>query len=330
MEKDPYEGSLDGIHWYKIDPLAVGYHLRKYGHARKRNGNEIYVFNMKKEFQPGDFARFPNEQIPRILEILKANVHPVWSSVAAWQDHHDIVVCGSDNDMMGYDSTEPKCRTEMTPHDFMTIALRLEEGMGISNESTPEQRRHVTEVLTELGINQADTLKGRDASGEWIHPFGFVRSKWLSVNETEIKSQISYLEFCRRLCVEPIEKTLEQHVDEYDAGKFDPMKPMQAFTPGAMWFDVKPENFVGFHKGYPVFWNESLHSYESYLDVRNIPELEFQKGDPVWYRNCTEFWHYGWFNSENHVKTQKGTVSFGKEMRPAIVDGESVYPPFKD
>lgn len=136
-------------------------------------------------FYTGEYCRFPNEEIPRIFDILRANGHPVWKDTAAYQSHHDIVYCSLDGDMMGYTSTEPECATELTRHDFMCKALRFDLISPFLDNEYP--REQVSQITMEIR-----KLTGDYHGGLSIH-----------LNDGH-KHGLSHTEWCKRLCIEPI------------------------------------------------------------------------------------------------------------------------------
>lgn len=194
---------------------------------------------MKNEFKPGEFCRFPNEEIPRVLDILRANGHPLWKSTAVYQRDQDIIACSNDGDLMGYWSKEPEIKTELSRHDFLVKALRLEEGMGMrSDTSTPDQRAHISSEMEKVGIKIGMSIKLYSAERNSIIMLKYE----LAVCSKKVPVDIPYLEWCKRLCVEPIgqvdtlqdgdwfEGTLDQYAEAKrlsnlcNGGVYDPYK----------------------------------------------------------------------------------------------------------
>lgn len=161
---------------------------------------------MKNEFKTGEYCKFPNEEIPHILDILRANGHPVWKGTAVYQLDQDIIACSTDGDLMGYWSKEPEIKTELTRHDFMCKALRLEEGMGISyNNSSICQIKHIARSIIDIGLTAAgsvDFYHDHDFSSD-LNTFAISGNMFQLCFEVST-THIPYLEWCKRLCVEPI------------------------------------------------------------------------------------------------------------------------------
>jgi hypothetical protein len=75
--------------------------------------------------------------------------------------------------------------------------------------------------------------------------------------------------------METVEKTLEQHVDEYDAGKFDPMKEFEVSN-GSSWHRPPRCSYSPHYVGISA---EGMHvidtcgEFLAYPNIRNIPEF---------------------------------------------------------
>lgn len=156
-------------------------------------------------FNPGEYCRFKSEEIPHILDILRANGHKVMES-HAFEKYDDAIIMNDNGDLHGIsvrDYQFNEC-TELSRHDFMVIALRLEDGMGICYEdSTSKQRRHIYDEMRYLGLN---VYGDRTGSGfDSVNSYYFDGSHWLSTDEDN--NYIPYHDWCQRLCVEPIVET---------------------------------------------------------------------------------------------------------------------------
>lgn len=185
---------------------------------------------MKKEFKPGMYCKFPNEEIPRILDILRANGHIIYSDrqpttywgYVIFQPNHKQFMAHDD-----IDSVRAHClkdENELSRHDFMVKALRLEEGMGICYEdSTSKQRRHIYDEMRYLGLN---VYGDRTGSGfDSVNSYYFDGSHWLSTDEDN--NYIPYHDWCQRLCVEPIgTKSFQDEYVEMEFGKPEERYPM--------------------------------------------------------------------------------------------------------
>ena len=223
---------------------------------------------MKKEFKHGDYCLFHNEEIPRILDILRSNGWKVWINNVP---DGDYVVMTQDGFISnpGDPCKSPFYKlSELSRHDFMVIALRLEEGMGILfNETTTEQRKHIQDSFVELGVKC-------DPMPEHLEKYCYLFSdgEWMSCQPYHIKKAISYLDWCKRLCIEPIgiEPTAEP--------VFDPSKPFEVSN-GHGWGQATISGKTGAFTHYVGKSKGGLHviqtpaGFVEYLDIRNTEEF---------------------------------------------------------
>lgn len=161
---------------------------------------------MKKEFTAGMYCKFPNEQIPRILDILCANDHRMNFGHAA--ESNDCVLVDPSGRLSPFTSSLMTDAylpyKEIDIHSFMIIALRLEEGMGIHwEQSSIGQRQHIAVEMENLGIKQTVPTQER---GETRYGGSFMLSsgEW-KMTTASVKHQIPYTDWCARLCVEPVD-----------------------------------------------------------------------------------------------------------------------------
>lgn len=286
---------------------------------------------MKKEFTPGMYCKFPNEQIPRILDILRANGHKVWNHENVFNQNDNAIVLSSDGDLHGIDCNEyrfDKQDTELSRHTFMVIALRLEEGMGILfNETTTEQRKHIQDSFVELGVKC-------DAMPEHLEKYCYLFSdgEWMSCQPYHIKKAISYLDWCKRLCVEPIgnEPTAEP--------VFDPSKPFEGcFDPdGEEW--QRFEVYIGYDKQCEQHVVGTHIGYTGVKFIRNIQEfnasmLKVGEGIIVNSHPC----HYGklfvmlplgvlyCFDTRENLKSNDETIK-GRKVEIKVVETKTTKP----
>lgn len=240
---------------------------------------------MKNEFKTGDFCRFPNEEIPRVLDILRANGHPVWRSASVYNDKDNIIICLSDGDMSGEEEINMGAyddATEFSRHDFMCKALRLEEGMGMRHEdSTKEQRQHIHTCLSELGVI---VYEKADYSVESGYPNLYFDGDHITGRSSfGIGGNfIPYLEWCKRLCIEPIglssqdvmnEVLPDSHPMKEVEPVFDPSKPWEFRAECSKW--ANGFHYIGIdHDGRHVVRDLEWTLYFIFSDnIRNIPEF---------------------------------------------------------
>lgn len=224
---------------------------------------------MKNEFKPGDFARFSNKEIPRILDILRANGYDCPSYVV--ESYKNAVGFGQSHQMHSFDSTYHGYDNELSRHHFIVIALRLEKGMGISvKDSTREQRIHICDKMASLGINQYLDKDERLKQGQYDNSFYFDGNEWLSCDNRDlyITNAIPYLDWCKRLCIEPI------GIESSTEPVFDPSKPFEVMT------DISHEIWSARPNAYYVGKDSSGNhviqlsdGYYAYSFIRNIQEF---------------------------------------------------------
>lgn len=152
-------------------------------------------------FNPGEYCRFKSEEIQRILDILRANGHDVIDNEYPYGE--DCVFCFPTGGMSHFARslmTDGFVNyTELSLHDFMVKALRLEEGMGING--TPKQKKHIVETVESLGMNVSEHFD----DAQYEHNIGLIRDCWHSTSTG--LTLIDYTELCKRLCIEPIVET---------------------------------------------------------------------------------------------------------------------------
>lgn len=239
---------------------------------------------MKKEFTPGDYCRFPNSEIPRVLDILRANRWKVFNLKTDFSDCMCIMYDGYEL----IPNQEPD-EHELSRHDFMVIALRLEEGMGICGVgSTNEQRAHINRVLHDLGLSVNCIQEDCPCTPL---PREFRGGMFMAV--IGCQNPIPYEEWCRRLCVEPIGETCDIHSTDmtgkcFNCGfvlpdhqpqtqtqpEFDPNSNFEVSDDGVEW--LYADNFihyVGKTKGGRHVIQMSDDKVSIFLHIRNTPQF---------------------------------------------------------
>lgn len=133
-------------------------------------------------FNPGEYCRFSNEEIPHILDILRANGHDVIDNEYPYGE--DCVFCFPTGGMSHFARslmTDGFVNyTELPRHEFMVKALRIGWRLGARMIDIPQQQRqHIIDELITLEVELTNDIE-------------------------KTLSDIPYLEWCRRLCIEPI------------------------------------------------------------------------------------------------------------------------------
>jgi hypothetical protein len=83
-------------------------------------------------FKPGEFCRFPNSEIPAMIELLRENGHPVWDDESVIVYDSDIIVCVGDGDILATNYAHGlDASTELSRKQFLHKATR-----GKSQEDT--------------------------------------------------------------------------------------------------------------------------------------------------------------------------------------------------
>lgn len=212
-------------------------------------------------FNPGEYCRFSNEEIPRILDILRANGHDVIDNEYPYGE--DCVFCFPTGGMSHFARslmTDGFVNyTELPRHEFMVKALRIGWRLGARMIDIPQQQRqHIIDELITLEVELTNDIE-------------------------KTLSDIPYLEWCRRLCVEPI------------------VEPKQGL----------PEN------GWAILCTEESMAHPMWMTmIKSIgdtyaPSRSFNG----WCLNSL----YG-INEINFGDCSNGTASFGPEMRLITID----------
>lgn len=157
-------------------------------------------------FKPGDYCRFTPEEIPSIIALLKANGWEVSSHKEWTLENVQDCICILVQSNLTFTPNQDIRSNELSRHDFMVTALRLNEGDGLrADMSTPEQRRHISEELEKLGVNQFVPNSDR-LPMEYDLCFYLDSEEWLtsSLEEGCVKNHVPYSEWCKRLNETPI------------------------------------------------------------------------------------------------------------------------------
>lgn len=90
------------------------------------------------KFEPGEYAKFPNSEIPAMLDLLRDNGHAVYESDAVYQPEMNVILCSTDCDMIGFwaDKFTQNDYTELTREQFLHKATRG-NGIPTSAENAP-------------------------------------------------------------------------------------------------------------------------------------------------------------------------------------------------
>lgn len=241
-----------------------------------------------KTFKPGDYCRFTPEEIPTIIELLKANGWNI-SSYTEWtaENVEDCICIIFETD--GFIPNQTIGENELSRHKFLVTALRLNEGDGLrADMSTPEEMEHIAEVLIGLGVNYQ-----KESMPSYVEFHGFIlgiEGKLLTVFDEVIKNHIDYLDWCKRLNVTPI----GEDSDIFESQPFSDPKMMDAYRMGMArglekqifeklsvkdWLtELKKTKYSVQAKVY-----EKLSHVDSEQDVKQKQPLAYWFGDDIYY-----------------------------------------------
>lgn len=276
---------------------------------------------MKKEFTPGMYCKFPNEEIPHILDILCANGHRMDFNHA--NDYNDCILVNPTGMLVPFNSNLMTDvfipYSELSLHDFMVKALRLEEGIGMLHSSaTKSKMEHIYQELHNLGVYSVQPIlinaSYRNIVFTEKDQGGCFRIT--SAIDELVTINIPYLEWCKRLCIEPIgiEPTAEP--------VFDPSKPFEVSN-GHGWGQATISGKTGAFTHYVGKSKGGLHVIQTtagffeYLDIRNTEEFTAAMLEVGEWMEVTQVGPYeDWI-----VQKMKNTYLYCPEYATVIVDG---------
>lgn len=256
----------------------------------------------RRTFKPGDYCRFKTEEIPSIIELLKANGWGVNKRIC-FNESHDCIIVNEEGGFHSYKlSKSLEAKNVIHRHDFIVTALRLNEGDGLRSDiSTPEQREHVSVELEKLGVDQFVPNSDR-LPMEYDLCFYLDSEEWLtsSLEEGCVKNHIDYSDWCKRLNIEPIgeksvtwinelteiRKDFTNHIPDVgktitlpDGTTVDLTKPLEGSYDYVDYIPIF--HFIGVTMDGNYLVNNKHGGLKEFKHIRNKPDPKFKPVDKL-------------------------------------------------
>jgi hypothetical protein len=308
-----------------------------------------------RKLQQGDFVRLNNDEIPRHIELLRVNGFEIWEDQEKdFSPNDDIIFFSVDGDFLaGNSKNHQSAITELSKHDWVCAVIGLEVGMGMrSDMSTPEQRKHITEQLDELGVRTPIPVNKRDS---FDYPFHLEEEQgWIANNGVNV--HIPYSEWCKKLGIDEIyadnarigsyasENDLSDikgalsddsnlisnsNITLQDGTTVDLTKPIEVSDNNVNWTEllthdeVENPHFIGVTKTGQYCFDLGTNFPAVYIckSVRNTPEPKFKEGDPIFINE---------FGKWVYCKMKYNVTYSGEIIHALNPDGTPNFPPFND
>jgi hypothetical protein len=274
-----------------------------------------------KKLKQGDFVRLNNDEIPRHIELLIANGHPIWDAqLSKFKLEDNCILLDTQGEFLSTNCDTYLLKLkELSKHDWVCAVIGLEEGVGMrSDMSTTEQIRHISDELELLGLNVFRPLNERRE--RWKCSFYLYDDKWQKIFDETRVTHVPYSEWCKKLGIDEVcadatkcdhdsqkwcKECYEEKHDQIlgiskmettqniitlpDGTTVDFTKPIQfRYFKAKEWLNKPDYNFlrdhfigINNHNGKLVFYEVKQDMLQECY-LRNTPEYEFVQNQPVW------------------------------------------------